>query len=285
MSIFIENPKTRHKNLAKVPGSATDIPYDLFMGASMSMPTEQQLEYFDKQYNGIREFVKNIAIGKMRSMIVSGPPGVGKSAAVRSALEEHGDPTAQQYLNGKITALSLYIALYLRRREKSVVVLDDTDNIFKDADGQNILKAAMDTTSARNITWSSSTTLLKAAGAPEAFEFKGGVILITNVGFDGNLKSSVHLRAIKDRSFTLQYGADTVQEKFAMIVYMVKRQGMLNRFDVPPKVQDEILEYVHANLEQMSTLSLRTVVKLAELYRVDSTQWREMALMSLVNQK
>jgi len=241
----------------------------------------EDLDRIHTQYERLEFFIKHIAEGQLRALIVSGPPGVGKSYMVKQHLRKY-ESEPHRSLHGKITPLSLFDALYKQREQKQVLVLDDTDSIFKDPDGQNLLKAAMDTTLVRQVDWASSTTLLKAMSLPESFKFAGSVVLITNVGFDSNKKMSVHLKAIKDRSFPLVIGSDDQKTKFAMVVYMVERQDMLRAFNFSANEKAMLLEYVHASLDKIQHLSLRQIMKLAELYRLEPTNWRYLADGALV---
>lgn len=242
----------------------------------VDLVTPAELDAVHKQYERLQMFCKHLADGRMRSLIVSGPPGVGKSYMVKQYLRQYGH-AEQRYLHGKITPLSLFDALYKQREPKQVVVLDDTDSIFKDGDGQNLLKAAMDTTPVRQIDWASTTALLERMKLPPSFKFAGSIVLITNVGFDGNTRLNIHLRAIKDRSYPLQVGSDSQAAKFAMIVYMVERQDMLRAYEFSQTEKEMLLQYISANLDSISYLSLRFVSKLADLYKVEPENWRYMA--------
>ena len=52
----------------------------------------------------------------------------------------------------------------------------------------NILKAALDSKKVRRICWNTDSHTLRREGVPNAFEFAGSVIFITNIKFD-NVKS------------------------------------------------------------------------------------------------
>lgn len=250
--------------------------------AHMSPITEDDLDVLQREYNSIRTYARHIAEGSLRSLIVSGPPGVGKSAMLRKFLQEFGQTGAHQYLQGKVTPLSLYHALYLHRAPKQVLILDDADSVFKDNDGQNILKNAMDTIAVRQITYASTSALLSRMNLPESFKTEGSVVLVTNVGFSGNTRASVHLAAIKDRSFPLQVGSDNPRTRFAMVVFMVVRQGMLDHHNFTHDERAMLLMFLYENIERIQSLSLRTMVKLAELYKLEPTAWRDIAATGLL---
>ena len=90
--------------------------------------------------------------GDIRAMIVSGPPGVGKSFGVEQVVEKAvlfdkiaGKRLRAEVVKGSATALGLYQILYKYSDANSVVVFDDCDEIFYDQTALNLLKGALDT--------------------------------------------------------------------------------------------------------------------------------------------
>lgn len=61
-------------------------------------------------------------------------------------------------LSGKASPLSLYQTLFMYR-EGGLVVFDDLDSMWRNEDATNILKAALDTSPVREISWGSSSTI------------------------------------------------------------------------------------------------------------------------------
>ena len=171
----------------------------------MDFATAYQQDFIelDQRYSGVESYIKMLAAGQVRSLIVNGPPGVGKSFAVTEYLEQYCTYNYKT-VSGHMTLLSLYAALYHHRDRNHVLVLDDVDSVFGKVEGLNLLKSAMDTRPIRNIHWESSSAVLNTMGLPQSFDFEGGVILITNVGFGGSHhKMMSHLTALKDRSFCI----------------------------------------------------------------------------------
>ena len=83
--------------------------------------------------------------GVNRSLIVSGPAGLGKSYTVEqklAELERKGHNVT--YIKGYVRPLALYKLLYETRSAKSVLVFDDSDSIFHDDVSMNLLKSACD---------------------------------------------------------------------------------------------------------------------------------------------
>jgi hypothetical protein len=75
--------------------------------------------------------------GDVRAMIVSGPPGVGKSHGVETQLEKSalfdqiaGKKIRYEVVKGAMTALGLYAQLYKFSDAKNVLVFDDADGVF-----------------------------------------------------------------------------------------------------------------------------------------------------------
>jgi hypothetical protein len=50
---------------------------------------------------------------------------------------------------------------------------------------------------------------------------------------------------------------------------------MLAKYNLPNDVVLELLEYINENLDNLYTISLRTMIKLAEVYRLNPTGWRD----------
>jgi hypothetical protein len=229
------------------------------------------------RYNSVESYIKNMADGKCRSLIVNGPPGVGKSYAVGQFLQKH---VSQKHktISGHMTLLSLYAALYHHKDAGRVLVLDDVDSVFGKVEGLNLLKAAMDTKSTRNIHWESSSAMLNAMGLPTSFVFKGSVILITNVGFGGaSHKCMAHLNALKDRSYCIPIADSGEDSCFKQICYMVLKRNMLKPYGFSKTVETQLLNYVAKNRNRLYTVSLRTMVKLADTYQNNPSNWRAMA--------
>lgn len=236
----------------------------------------------DARYASTESYIEKISKGLIRSLIINGPPGVGKTYSVDTYLKKYSSNNYTM-IAGQMTPLSLYGHLYKNKDQGKVLVLDDIDNVFKKIEGVNILKAAMDTKKTRTISWSSSTNLLGALGIPSTFDFSGGVILISNIGFDTNQsKMGAHLNALKDRSFSISISDRSNENLFKQICYMVIKRDLLKEFDLTNIQKHELLDFIHENLEKMNTVSLRAAFKTAILMKVDPTNWRNMAVDGLI---
>ena len=63
---------------------------------------------------------------------------------------------------------------------------------------------------------------------------------------------------------------------------MVIKRNLMTDLKVQKKDQMMLLEYIDKNKDQMNSVSLRTVVKLVEIYKIDRTNWEDMADVGLL---
>ena len=225
--------------------------------------------------------------GKVRAMIVSGPPGVGKSYGVEAVLGKHdvfanvaNDEKLKKYevVKGAMSDLGLYAKLYAFKDSKNILVFDDCDSVLLDDLSLNILKAALDTSAKRMIHWNTDSNMLRAEGIPNSFEFKGGAIFITNIKFENvrSKKLKDHLEALESRCHYLDLTIDTTREKLLRIKQIVG-DGMLDKYAMGVDGETEVLEFIDANQAKLRELSLRMVLKIADLRSSFPNKWESMA--------
>jgi len=223
--------------------------------------------------------------GDVRAMIVSGPPGVGKSFGVEQVLEKDdlfntlgNRKPKYEIVKGAMSALGLYAKLYEYSDEKSVLVFDDCDSILMEDLSLNILKAALDSSKKRFIAWNTDSRMLRTEGIPDRFEFKGAAIFITNIKFEHvrSKKLRDHLDALESRCHYIDLQMDTEREKILRIKQIVK-DGMLDTYEFEAGASDEIIEFVVNNAARLRELSLRMVLKIADLRKSFPRNWTAMA--------
>ena len=239
-----------------------------------------------ERFEILDEMTKAVKKGDVRAMIVSGPPGVGKSFGVEKVLQKDGlfDTLAErkpkyEVVKGAMSALGLYAKLYEFSDKGNVVVFDDCDSILMEDLSLNILKGALDSSERRFIAWNTDSRLLRSEGIPDRFEFKGAAIFITNIKFE-HVKSKRlrdHLDALESRCHYIDLQMDTNREKILRIKQVVNEAGMLDRFDFDQIQKDEIVEFVVANQDKLRELSLRMVLKLADLRKSFPKNWIAMS--------
>lgn len=234
---------------------------------------------------------KSACYGDTRALVVVGPPGLGKSFSVEKAISEY-DPKEERSViaKGFMRASGLYKLLYRYRKPGNVIVFDDCDSIFNDLDSINLLKSACDTTDRRRICWGAETRMTDDEGAPLpwGFEFEGSVIVITNVDFEYQInsgsRSKEHFEAMMSRAHYIDTGMKSVRDYLIRIKQVVD-EGMLRDRGIHKFEENEILNFLFENHAKMRELTLRLVIKLANVYKANPTRWKEIAQVTLFKQR
>lgn len=274
------------------------------------------LQESDNRFEALNVIGNATAMGLNNAFIVSGAAGLGKSHNIDqivNRLKKNGDFHFET-VKGYLRATGLYKLLYKMRHENCVLVLDDADEVFRDEIGLNLLKAALDTTESRFLSWHSQLKMFirseeliagdeildpdvfidanneeqqkdapELIQVPNKFEFKGSVIFITNLDFqelvDSNSKLSPHFKALMSRSHYLNIGMHKSKEKLVRIAQVVGH-GMLSSQGISEDEEMEILTFIEDNLDNFSDLSLRLALKLAALMKMDKHKWKTTARMT-----
>jgi hypothetical protein len=238
----------------------------------------------------LRDMTVAVKSGDVRAMIVTGPPGVGKSFGVEEVLAKDDlfDMMGQrkpkyEIVKGAMSAIGLYSKLYHFSDAKNILVFDDCDSILLDDIALNILKAALDSSKKRTISWNTDSRLLRSEGIPDRFEFKGGAIFITNLKFENvrSKKLQEHLAALESRCHYIDLRMDTDREKVLRIKQIVK-DGMLNDYELSDIAKTEVVDFIEENRSTMRELSLRTVLKVADLRKSFPNNWQNMAKVTVM---
>jgi|TARA_B100001105_G_scaffold241056_1_gene220116 hypothetical protein len=245
----------------------------------------QIIERMRERFQILDEMTQASIDGVVRGMVVTGPPGVGKSYGVEQVLEKNslfdvmaGNGTKFETVKGASSAIGLYKVLFNNANSKSVLVLDDCDTVLYDETSLNLLKAALDSCKKRTLNWNTDSALLRREGIPDMFEFQGSVIFITNLKFD-NVRGKIkdHLAAIMSRCHYLDLTMDTMREKILRCQQIVA-DGMLNEYQFTAKEEAEILNFMLDNKDRMREISLRMVTKLADLKKsFGDEKWKRTA--------
>ncbi len=249
---------------------------------------EEIMERLRSRFTILDDMTRAVKKGDVRAMIVTGPPGVGKSFGVEKVLAKHdvfADVAQNEKLKkyevvkGAMSAIGLYKKLYEFSDKKNILVFDDCDSVLLDDLSLNILKAALDSSKKRMIHWNTDSRLLRSEGVPNSFEFKGGAIFITNIKFD-NVRSKKlrdHLEALESRCHYLDLTIDTEREKILRIKQVITECGMLDDYEFTDLEKDVLVDFIDANKKKLRELSLRTVLKVADLKKSMPSNWRAVA--------
>ena len=179
---------------------------------------EETIDRMRERFDMLEDMTKACKKGDVRAMIVSGPPGVGKSFGVEKVLGKHdliseigGTPSKYQVVKGAMSAIGLYCKLFN----------------YADKDVKSV-------------------------------------------------KMREHLKALESRCHYIDLTIDTDREKMLRIKQIVK-DGMLTEYNLAEDVVQDIVEFCEGNKNRLRELSLRTVLKVADLAKAFPTKWEAMA--------
>ena len=254
--------------------------------SAVTSTDEERITQIAERFEILDDMTKATLNGDIRALIVSGPPGVGKSFTVERELERSalfdqisGRRVKSTIVKGSATAIGLYKTLYEFSDSNCVIVFDDCDSILFDEVSLNLLKGALDSGKNRKISWLAESRVLKNEGIPNSFTFHGSVIFITNLKFDQvrSQKMKDHLEALQSRCHYLDLTLDTMRDKILRIKQIADTGVLFADYDFEQCAQDEIIDFLNVNKNKMREMSLRMAIKVAELRKSFPLKWQALA--------
>ncbi len=211
-----------------------------------------------EMFDNLERLTKMVGRGIQPSLVVTGGAGLGKTYLVKKTLADMGLTESKEFVHfkGRATPAGLFVTLY--ENEDKIIVLDDCDSVFKDADAVNLLKAALDSYDTRRISYISTKPLKDQYGdpVPRHFEFTGKIIFISN------LSQTVLDEAVKSRSFISDITM-TQEQMFIRIEQLMER--METRIPETAKKQAlEIMKELHEKYNGVE-INLRSFIKAARI--------------------
>lgn len=247
------------------------------------------------RFDFLTQAVEMVAQKKIASALVTGEGGLGKTYTVNKTLaslgmspfdqtadviEEEGDEDAEedddvqvktpcpdnQYVvvKGYSTARALFDTL--KQYCSNIIIFDDCDSVFKDKNGVNILKGALDSYDKRFVSWNTST-------GTDIFEFTGSIIFISNLS-----RSSID-QAIRTRAFCVDLEMTTDQKIERMEVIAKNPEFMP---DIQISVKMEALALLKNKRNVAHNMSMRTLIQVAKV-ATGGGKWQEFATYLVTN--
>ena len=250
--------------------------------------TDEQIRTrLDERFETIDMLSHASTRGQIRSLVISGPGGLGKSYTVEQAIREY-DPERHNTIiaKGMVKPTGLYLLLHRYRHKGNVIVLDDCDSIFRDEDAMNILKGALDTTKERIISWGAETRMVDEDGEPidREFEFKGTVIFLTNTDLDAEIakggRLATHYEAFVSRSHYVECDMHSSRDYVVRIEQLCERGMLLDQKGLTQAQSDRVVSYIKEHQGALRELTLRMALKLADLLLMDAGRFEQMAQVS-----
>ena len=260
---------------------------DIFAACCINKKIQDRIQQTAQDLVDAEEFVSDVVGGIYRSAIIYGPPGLGKTHLVESALRRAGHKIGETYLVARshTTPRQLYAMLYCMRKKGQFLIIDDCDAVLTDESGLNILKAATDD-SFRTVGWATSKAgvrLPDGTEVPDEFQFNGSVLIATNVRQAVRGKTAQHFAALRSRCPGWQLHYDTIADQFAYVVHMIIDRNYLDHnpettLTWPQKI--ELIRFIMSKLSQIERLDLRRPQHIAKVMR-HKTKWQNHALKFL----
>ncbi len=225
--------------------------------------------------------------GGIRGLVVSGPPGIGKSFGVEKQLDVanmfrtlNGKDPKYEFVTGGVSSIGLYQKLYFNRSPENVLVLDDCDQVLFEEECLSLLKGALNSGDKRRICWNKQSRVLDSGDIPDSFDFEGAIIFLSNVDFERSIakgsRISSHLEAIMSRCHYLDLEIGSTRDKLLRIKQIV-RDGMLKPYNFTEEQEQDVLNFMLNNSEHLRELSLRMVKKVADFVHTDPSDWLPLA--------
>lgn len=240
----------------------------------------------DTRFDFVNDIVSMVASKKTPSVIITGEGGLGKSYSVLKSLKQAGLRDMTEVIaesdvgsvictdkcfvvfKGYSTAKALFRTLYENRN--ATIVFDDTDSLLKDPDALNVLKGALDSYDKRIISWNSE---IRDDSIPRMFQFKGGIVFISNMSMD---KID---QALRSRSMCIDLGM-TMEQKIQRMHTIVKSEEFMPSISMTAKL--DALELINEMRNNAKEVSLRTLISTAKIADNGTANWKQLAKYMLV---
>jgi hypothetical protein len=252
---------------------------------SKARPDTEVLKDLQERFGMLGKLTTGSLQHNIRSLVVTGAPGVGKTFTVEQILSAAGEQRFE-VVKGAISAVNLYKLGYKYRKPGQVIVLDDADSIFTDEDALNILKALCDSSPVRRVSWMKESQALKDDDVPQSYEFGGSFIFISNLDFQkyvdmGGNKYVAHFEALMSRSLYLDLRLHDRQAVSLWVRHIATSGKLFQREGVSAEVGDKILNFIQQHRDSLRELSIRTLMKTVQLAKSQPKDWEVMARVLL----
>jgi hypothetical protein len=165
------------------------------------------------------------------------------------------------------------------------VVIDDCDAILRDENGINVLKAVMDD-KCREVSWNTKSEIRTMDGqgiVPKTFEFKGTVVVCTNIDYERRStgKMADHFAAILSRTEQLNIDYKTKDSQFAYVAHLMVNvdylENMATTAGLTVQQKIDLLKFIMVNRSKYTRIDARVPEKLARIMKAEPDDWKLLA--------
>ena len=270
--------------------------------ATLSRADQKELEQAvdpisaEELFDDLERLVKMVVKGARPSLVVIGGPGTGKTKTILDTIAAAGLKKGSQWVGvkGKAAPLALYSTIFLNKEK--LIVFDDTDSVWDNDDSVNILKAALDSSPVRVVSWASSATQAvthmtdeeKAAyekrvfdqlqadpsakiKLPGEFDFHGRIIFISNMA-KKDLDS-----AVLNRSMFIDMTL-TSQQVFDRIEGIMDKLSAPNSMELTTDTKREVFDYLKTQSAsgKIKYVSIRTFIGALGVASSGDPEWKRL---------
>ena len=278
----VGSTKSRMKSLAKMNGttsvaSVEALPVVELIDDRGDETDDERSARIRARYDTLQRMAQRVVDGQLPSLIVSGPPGLGKSFTIEETVRKQCHQDGYAFLSGTIAGPGLYMALYYQR-EGGIVILDDCDDVFRNEACMNILKAVLDSSNTRIVSYKKEANWLKEYDIPNQYEFKGTVVFCTNIDFhkaiSKNTTMAPHFSALIDRSLYLSLDMRSMKDYLMRLYQVGIEDKLLEGLGLSQKEALEVFEFIKLNTEGFHNVSLRLLLHIAHCYQMEPDFWQ-----------
>lgn len=242
-----------------------------------------------KRFQVLSTLADGVVDGNIRALIVSGSAGVGKTHELDKKLKDgarSGKITSHNTIKGSISSVCMFQTLYDNREKGQVLVLDDTDKVFEDEETMNLLKAALDTSNERTISWAKASRYLDGASIPTQFDYEGQIVFITNKNPDAIIarggKLAPHMSALLSRGIFLDLCIHDARAIMVRVEQVLAESDLAKKLKLSESEVKVIVDWMHKHIQSLRTVSIRTVIQLAGFIKTSPKEWQDLAEITLL---
>jgi hypothetical protein len=244
------------------PTQGASVPQETHAAKVQEFTVQEKFEFLE-------HFVVLAANAKINSVIITGSAGIGKTHDVMEILKREGhtfesydDSHSATIMSGYSTAKGLYEFLYYNKDR--VVVFDDLDEIHKDQKSQNVLKAVLNSTEKRVVSW--NARFAEDSDVPNNFEFTGQIIFISNMPRESFPDALISRSFVVDLNLTVEEKIQRIEQIFAKTT---------------PEKGDEVLTFLKNNKDKLKDCNVRMANNVVIIANNAIGDWSKLALYSL----
>ena len=223
----------------------------------------------NRRFEMTQKIVQLMVKGYHSAAIVTGQGGTGKSYTVFSTLDTTG--IEYERISGHVAMSGLYEVLHRNKDEDSFVVFDDADSVFANETTINWLKAVLDTTQNRVVSWESSYPVDKL-DLPRSFSYEGKILFITNRTINKIPQSILSRSTILNLEFT----QEELIERMRFIA-----PKMYEFRDMDSEIVKETIDFLDLYKNNFKDLSLRSLIKALRFRASGEEDWQDLVRFTL----